>query len=205
MVALAVGGFAALTLDQLALAGVALLGWLVANGFLDRPARRAVLARFVRYLAHDDVLVFAARSAWPRARRTGRSVELRARWRAEVEGPSLAPDVDEEERHAMPDVWYVLLTVVLFGLLALVVKAVETAVSAANLVGLILAVVLTVFLVVGPTVPGAVLDERHDGRRHLHRRRWSSPWRWRTSRWATTCTGWSPRPGTRGSSGSSTG
>jgi hypothetical protein len=28
-------------------------------------------------------------------------------------------------RHAMPDVWFVLLTVALFGVLALVVKAVE--------------------------------------------------------------------------------
>jgi hypothetical protein len=97
LIALVVGGFAALTLDQRALAGVALLAWLIDNGFLEDR-----LGELSWHGSPDIwrmiVLVFAAALGLA-AGEAGRQIrELSSRWRAEVEGPLLAPDLVEEKR-----------------------------------------------------------------------------------------------------------
>ena len=97
LVALAVGLFAALTLDQLTLAGVALLGWLVVNGFLvDRLGELSWhgSADLYRML----LLVVSGAFGLAVGEVYRQLVALRARWIAEAqEGP--AADVEEEERH----------------------------------------------------------------------------------------------------------
>ena len=97
VVALAVGLFAALTLDQLALAGVAALGWLVVNGFLvDHLGELSWhgSADLYRML----LLVVAGGFGLAAGEVYRQLVALRARWMAEAqEGP--AADVEEEERH----------------------------------------------------------------------------------------------------------
>jgi len=87
IVALAVGGFAAATGDQLALAGVVPLGWLVSNGFLEnrsgelswhRPADLWLVTVFVVAAAVGLVVGDGYRQLR----------ELRAGWLAELEdGP----------------------------------------------------------------------------------------------------------------------
>lgn len=97
VIALAVGLFAALTGDQLALVGVALLGWLVVNGFLEGR-----LGELSWHGSSDIwlmmVLVIAAALGLA-VGEAGRQIrELSSRWRAEVEGSGLVPDLVEEER-----------------------------------------------------------------------------------------------------------
>lgn len=98
VVALAVGLFAALTLDQLALAGVALLGWLVVNGFL--------IDRFGELSWHGSpdlyrMLLLLVSGAFGLAvgEVCRQLVALRARWLAESWKGIAATDVNEEERH----------------------------------------------------------------------------------------------------------
>jgi hypothetical protein len=98
VVAVAVGMFAALTLDQLALAGVALLGWLVVNGFLvDRLGELSWHGSPDLY----RLLLLVVSGAFGLA--VGeifrQLVALRARWMAEAQKGAPAMDIDEEERH----------------------------------------------------------------------------------------------------------
>lgn len=98
VVALAVGLFAAMTLDQRALAGVALLGWLVVNGFLvDRLGELSWHGSPDLYRMSLLVVTGAAGLAVGEAYR--QLVVLRARWIAEATEGTSATDVDEEERH----------------------------------------------------------------------------------------------------------
>jgi hypothetical protein len=98
VVALAVGLFAALTRDRLALVGVAVLGWLVVNGFLvDRLGElswhgSADLNRMLLLVVSGTFgLAVGQAYRWLAA--------LRARLKAEARDPSTATDNDEEERH----------------------------------------------------------------------------------------------------------
>lgn len=97
LIALTVGGFAAVTMDQRALAGVALLGWLIANGFLvDRLGElswhgSADVWRMI-ILVFAAVLGLAAGEAYRQVR------DQRIRWRMEGNGALLAPDLEEEEK-----------------------------------------------------------------------------------------------------------
>ena len=98
VVALAVGLFAALTLDRLALVGVAVLGWLVVNGFLvDRLGELSWhgSADLYRML----LLVVAGAFGLAVGEVFRQLVVLRARWMAEAPEGASAMDVDEEERH----------------------------------------------------------------------------------------------------------
>jgi MFS family permease len=98
VIAVAVGLFAALTLDRLALAGVALLGWLVVNGFLvDRLGELSWhgSADLYRML----LLVVAGAFGLAVGEIFRRLVVLRARWMAEAPEGASALDIDEEERH----------------------------------------------------------------------------------------------------------
>jgi MFS family permease len=98
VVALAVGVFAALTLDQLALAGVAVLGWLVVNGFLvDRLGELSWhgSADLYRML----LLVVAGTFGLAVGEVYRQLVALRARWMAEALEQAEVTDVDEEETH----------------------------------------------------------------------------------------------------------
>jgi hypothetical protein len=97
LIAVVVGGFAAVTLDQRALGGVALVGWLIANGFQEN--------RLGELSWHDSsdmwrmmTLVFFAASGLAAGEGYRQIRELRSRWRAEVERPPLTPDLDQEER-----------------------------------------------------------------------------------------------------------
>jgi MFS family permease len=98
LVATAVGLFAALTLDQLALAAVALLSWLVVNGFLvDRLGElswhgSADLYRML-LLVVSGAFGLAAGEVYRQL------IALRTRWMAEAHEGATALDVDEEERH----------------------------------------------------------------------------------------------------------
>ena len=83
-VPLAVGGFAAATGDQLALAGVALLGWLVTNGFLENRAGElswhpAADPPLVMILVMVAAVGLAVGDGYRQFR------DVRARWRAEAE------------------------------------------------------------------------------------------------------------------------
>jgi MFS family permease len=97
LIALTVGGFAAVTLDQRALAGVALLGWLIANGFLvDRLGELA-------WHGSSDIwrmiiLVFAALLGRAAGAAYRQIHDLRFRSRMEGDGALLAPDLEEEEK-----------------------------------------------------------------------------------------------------------
>ena len=97
VVALAVGLFAALTLDQLALAGVALLGWLVVNGFLvDHLGELSWhgSADLYRML----LLVVAGAFGLAAGEVYRQLAALRARWIAEAP-QGAAADIEEEETH----------------------------------------------------------------------------------------------------------
>lgn len=98
VVALAVGLFAALTLDQLALAAVALLGWLVVNGFL--------VDRFGELSWHGSadlyrmlLLVVAGAFGLAAGEAYRQLAALRTRWMAAALEEAEAKDVEEEERH----------------------------------------------------------------------------------------------------------
>jgi MFS family permease len=96
LIAAVAGGFAGVTLDQRALAGVVLLGWLIDNGFLEDR-----LGELSWHGSSDIwrmmILVFAAALGLA-AGEAGRQIrEMRSRWHAEVEGPLLAPDLEEEK------------------------------------------------------------------------------------------------------------
>ena len=98
VVAVAVGLFAALTLDQLALAGVALLGWLVVNGFLvDHLGELSWHGSADLYRMLLLVVAGAFGLAAGEAHR--QLIALRARWTADAFEEAAATDVDEEERH----------------------------------------------------------------------------------------------------------
>jgi hypothetical protein len=98
VVAVVVGVFAALTLDQLALAGVALLGWLVVNGFLvDRSGELSWhgspdLYRMLLLLVAGALGLAVGESYRQLA-------TLRARWLAEAREGAAATNVNEEETH----------------------------------------------------------------------------------------------------------
>jgi MFS family permease len=96
-IALTVGGFAAVTMDQRALAGVALIGWLIANGFLvDR------LGELSWHGSSDTwrmiILVFAAVLGLAAGQAYRQIRDLRYRWRVEGDGALLAPGLEEEEK-----------------------------------------------------------------------------------------------------------
>jgi MFS family permease len=93
IVALAVGGFAAFTGDQLALAGVVLLGWLVANGFLENRSGELSWHGSRDFLL-ATALVLAAAVGLAAGDGYRQLRDLRARWLAELDRP---PDSDEEE------------------------------------------------------------------------------------------------------------
>jgi hypothetical protein len=98
LVAAAVGLFAALTLDQLALAGVALLGWLVVNGFLvNRVGELSWHGSSDLYRAL--LLVISGGFGLAAGEVYRQLAALRARWTAEVREGTSATDVDEEETH----------------------------------------------------------------------------------------------------------
>jgi hypothetical protein len=98
VVAVAVGLFAALTLDGLALAGVAVLGWLVVNGFLvDRLGELSWHGSSDLY--RMLLLVVAGAFGLAVGEIFRRLVVLRAVWMAEPREGAPAMDVDEEERH----------------------------------------------------------------------------------------------------------
>jgi hypothetical protein len=98
LVAAAVGLFAALTLDQLALAGVALLGWLVVNGFLVN--RVGELSWHGSSDLNRALLLVISGGFGLAAGEVYRQLTaLRARWMAEVREGTSAADIDEEERH----------------------------------------------------------------------------------------------------------
>ncbi len=82
LVPLAVGGFAAVTGDHVALAGVVVLGWLVSNGFLEnRFGELSWHGARDRWLMSLLVIVAATGLAVGDGYRHLR--DLRARWRAE--------------------------------------------------------------------------------------------------------------------------
>jgi hypothetical protein len=98
VVAVAVGLFAALTLDRLALVGVAVLGWLVVNGFLvDRLGElswhgSADLSRMLLLVVSGTFgLAVGQAYRWLAA--------LWARLKVEAGDPAAAADNEEEERH----------------------------------------------------------------------------------------------------------
>jgi hypothetical protein len=97
LIALTVGVFAAVTMDHRALAGVALLGWLVVNGFLvDRLGE-------LSWNGPSDIwrmIILVVAAALGRAAgKVYRQIrDLRLRWRAEVDGALLAPDLEEEKK-----------------------------------------------------------------------------------------------------------
>jgi MFS family permease len=98
VVALAVGLFAALTLDQFALAGVALLGWLVTNGFLvDRLGELSWHGSADLYRILLLVVVGAVGLAVGEVCR--QLAALRARLAGRGPGTAAATDIDEEEGH----------------------------------------------------------------------------------------------------------
>jgi hypothetical protein len=97
VVAVAVGLFAVLTVDHLALAPVALLGALVVNGFL--------VNRFGELTWHGSsdlyrLMLLAMAGALGLAIGEARQqiFTLRNRWRAEAEWQALAAHINEEER-----------------------------------------------------------------------------------------------------------
>ncbi len=98
LVAVAVGLFAAVTLDQLALAGVTLLGWLVVNGFLvDRLGDLSWHGSPDLYRMLLLVVAGAVGLALGEAYR--RLVALRGSWLAGAQQEALVVNVEEEERH----------------------------------------------------------------------------------------------------------
>jgi hypothetical protein len=98
-VPVAVGGFAALTVDQVALGGVALLGWLVTNGFLEN--RHGELSwHGTPDLWLMVILVGAAAVGLAAGEGYRQFQDLRARWRTELDRTPVAPDgVEKEGRH----------------------------------------------------------------------------------------------------------
>jgi hypothetical protein len=95
VVAIAVGGFAALTQDQLALGGVVPLGWLVTNGFLEDHEGE------LSWHGSTDIwllmiLVIAAALGLVAGQGYRQVRDLRARWRAGAE-LSQAGDFEEWE------------------------------------------------------------------------------------------------------------
>jgi hypothetical protein len=91
-----VGVFAVVTLDQRALAGVALLAWLLMNGFLEnRLGELSWHGSFDLFLLMVLVLAGAVGLALGEVYRAVR--ELRARWRAGAEAARLAAGFDEKE------------------------------------------------------------------------------------------------------------
>jgi hypothetical protein len=96
--AVAVGLFAALTLDQLALAAVALLGWLVVNGFLvDRLGELS--GHGAQDLYRGLLLVVSGAFGLAAGKVYRQLTALRTRWMAEAQQGAAATDTDEEERH----------------------------------------------------------------------------------------------------------
>jgi hypothetical protein len=97
LIAVAVAGSAAVTMDQRALAGVVLLGWLVANGFLEDR-----LGELSWHGSSDIwwmmILVFAAVLGLAAGEAYRQIPDLRFRWRVEGEGALLSPDIDEKEK-----------------------------------------------------------------------------------------------------------
>ena len=97
LIAVVVGGFAAVTLDELALGGVALVGWLIANGFQENH-----LGELSWHGSSDIwriiILVVIATAGLITGEGCRQVRDLRSRWRAEVGRPPTTPDLDAEER-----------------------------------------------------------------------------------------------------------
>jgi hypothetical protein len=97
LIAATVGGFAAVTMDQRALPGVALLGWLIANGFLvDRLGE-------LSWHGSSDIwrmiiLVFAAALGLAAGEAYRQIRDLRYRWRVRGDEALLSPDLEKEEK-----------------------------------------------------------------------------------------------------------
>ncbi|WP_345636040.1 hypothetical protein [Rugosimonospora acidiphila] len=97
VVAVAVGLFAAMTVDHLALGPVALLGWLVVNGFLvDRFGELSWHGSSDLYRAVLLVMAGALGLALGEARVQIHG--LRTRWRTEAELQALVAHIYEEDR-----------------------------------------------------------------------------------------------------------
>jgi MFS family permease len=98
IVVVAVGTFAAFTVDQRALAGIVVAGWLVANGFLEnRLGQLSWHGSTDLSLATLLVIAGAVGLATGEAYRgVGR---LRARWRVEEQLQEITAHVKEEEKH----------------------------------------------------------------------------------------------------------
>jgi hypothetical protein len=97
VVAVVVGLFAVLTVDHLALAPVALLGWLVVNGFL--------VDRFGELTWHGSpdlyrlmLLVMAGALGLAVGEARQQILQLATRWQAEAQWRAMAAHIDEEER-----------------------------------------------------------------------------------------------------------
>src|SRR2546429_1681476 len=98
VVAGAVGLFAAISVDQLALAGVVVLGWLVTNGFLEN--HRGELSW---HSSSDPYLITLLVIAGAVGLATGEAYRgirrLRAQWRAEVQLQEFTAQFKEKEKH----------------------------------------------------------------------------------------------------------
>ncbi|GIH20503.1 hypothetical protein Raf01_86750 [Rugosimonospora africana] len=97
VVAVAVGWSAVVCVDQVALAPVALLGWLVVNGFLvDRFGELSWHGSSDLYRMMLLVMAGALGLAAGEARH--QISQLRTRWRAEAEWHALVAHINEEEK-----------------------------------------------------------------------------------------------------------
>jgi hypothetical protein len=97
VVVVAVGLFAALSVDHLALAPVVLFGWLVVNGFLvDRFGELTWHGSSDLYRLMLLVMAGAFGLAVGEARQ--HISQLRTRWRTEAEWQALVAHINEEER-----------------------------------------------------------------------------------------------------------
>lgn len=97
MIAVAVGGFGTVTLDQRALAGVVVLGWLISNGFLVN--RLGELSWHGSSDIWRMMILVAVAALGLAAGEAGRQIrDLRSRWRVEGEEALLSPDIDEKEK-----------------------------------------------------------------------------------------------------------
>ena len=139
VLAAALAGFAALTVDPRAVAAVGVLAFLVFNGFLvnqlgelswhgsaDTLRLSALAAAGVGGLAGGSAYRAVRRlRAWRQESKRAAAEASRRRGRARSKCPCGRHRCGTGRRHVMPDVVFVLLTVALFAVLALAVRAVE--------------------------------------------------------------------------------
>jgi hypothetical protein len=128
VVAVALGAFAAVARDGRAVGGTAMLSWLVVDGFLvDRSGELswhgATDLRRIGLLAAGAGLGAGYRGLRRARSRWRASATSQPGWRRPIRRRGRG--MSQRGSRAMPDLAFVLLTVVLFGLLALVARAVE--------------------------------------------------------------------------------